>query len=749
MLRHLINELVEKESSTVRLRNAKRVGGGAKSLPSGRARRVPSWMTGLCVLFFALHAQMALALDCTMVRQIMDVFFKSHYSIHVLDASLSRRTVENFVKTLDPGKAYFYQKDVDVFFNTYAPTLADHLAKSDCSQIDQIFKQFSIRFNDQHKDILKLIDSKHNFKLPEFLNIDRKNLPYTNSSTEMKDRWRKRIKFQHLQLLDTISSESEIQQKLRKRYELMFKHHNALTSDEVYEYFLDAFASSLDPHTSFFSSAQLEEFKIGSSLSLEGIGAVLRSEDGITHVQSLVPGGAAQKAGLVKAGDKIVAVAQGKATPVDVIDMDLQEVVKLIRGPGGTEVRLTIRRDGKDFVAPIVREKVQLQNRAAKSRVYLTEVEAQPKQKQAYKIGIIDLPSFYMDFDGKQNNRRDFRSSSRDVMVEVEKLKSQNVNALVVDLRSNGGGALDEAIKLAGLFTGSGPVVQIKAVHTKTQVETFDDKAIYDGPLIVIIDRQSASASEIMAGAIQDYERGLIVGSSHTFGKGTVQNVNGAIKITVSKFFRPSGSSTQLKGVESDIVFPSLFELYEIGEKHYDFALSWDKIEGTKFPNLKLVSPYVQTLKQASQDRVKMDKGFIEVNKAIEEYKKKEKERMQVSLLLETKKKDEKEKNPAKDQEDLDEFGNNTIRLMDDLMMQEVLRVATDYTRVLKKEKIAPITLVSLEMEKKAEEAKKLAKDKKAASAPLPKVKAKDEKAITPSLEKSGDATLDKTLLSK
>jgi carboxyl-terminal processing protease len=580
----------------------------------------------MLILMFSLPAS---AHDCNQVRSLIDFFLKTHYSVHELDQSLAKRTIENFVKALDPGKVYFYQKDIDPFYSKLVPAFPNQMAKADCSAIEQIYNLYSVRFAERYKDIVKLIDVKPNFKIQEFLTFDRKKLPYATDANELKERWRKRIKFQILQLMETINSEKEIRQKLHKRYELAVKQHNNLTTDDMFEMFLDSFATALDPHSDYFSPSQLEEFRISTRLSLEGIGALLRSEDGITHIQSLVPGGAAQKTGVLKPGDKIVAVAQGAGIPVDVIDMDIQEVVKLIRGTGGTEVRLTIKRDGKSFVVPIIREKVQLADRAAKSKIYEISSQADPKQK--YTIGVIDLPSFYMDFEGKQANKKDYRSSSRDVMIEIEKLKKQNVSALIVDLRSNGGGSLDEAIDVAGLFTGPGPVVQVKGVNTKPQIHTYDGKAVYDGLLLVLIDRQSASASEIMAGAIQDYERGLIIGASHTFGKGTVQNVNdidprlGAIKVTISKFYRPDGSSTQLKGVPSDIVLPSVAELYEVGEKFYDYALAWDKIDSVPHKDYKMVSPFAEALNKASNQRTqKEDKNFLEIAKAMDEYKKKE-----------------------------------------------------------------------------------------------------------------------------
>ncbi|TWW10497.1 C-terminal processing peptidase [Planctomyces bekefii] len=499
--------------------------------------------------------------------------------------------------------------------------------------------------------------------------------------------------------------------------------------------------SSLDPHSEYYGPEALEDFRISTSLHLEGIGAVLRSDDGFTTIQSLVPGGPAANTGKVKVEDKIIAVAQGEESPVDVIDMDLREVVKLIRGTGGTEVRLTIVREevGKNtqLVIPIIRDKVQLKDRAAKSRVVPVTLQENPNEKpKTLKLGVIDLPSFYMDFEGRQNRQKGYKSSSADMVVEIGKMKKENVDAIIVDLRSNGGGSLDESIDIAGLFFDKGPVVQTKDTRGGVMVQKDEDgKTLYSGPLVVMINRHSASASEIFAGAIQDYQRGLIVGDTHTFGKGTVQNLNdideklGAIKVTISKFYRPSGSSTQLKGVESDIVIPDLLDEYDVGEKTYDYALPWEKIAASDYKAFGQVSPEtVKLLKDASKARVAKDPNFVKVADAIKEYKAGEESRSKVSLkeeaadakkagkddkLADSKKggkggkngkdgKDGKKKSKAGEEEEED---GEKLSLVEDYQLQEALRVTADYVQILGKRPLAKVGIPEVEKMAVAEHA--------------------------------------------
>jgi carboxyl-terminal processing protease len=648
-----------------------------------------------------LFAEASFALNCQQVKQLTAVYFKMHFSQHTFDNELSKRTLDNFIKSWDPGKIYFLESDIQAFEKKYATELDDLIHKNQCGAIEDIVNVYSKRFQERQAKIGKLIDMKHDFTVDEYMTIDRKKLPWAKTTEEIEDRWRKRIKFSVKQMNDTVDDMKKTREKLKKRYKLALKRHNELTSDDVYSSFLNSFSSSLDPHSTYLAAEALEDFRIQTRLSLEGIGAVLRSEDGFTTIQSLVPGGAAARTKKVKVEDKIIAVAQSKEAPVDVIDMDLREVVKLIRGARGTEVRLTLVRqvgkESKQLVVPIIREQIQLQDRAAKSFVHEVHMKGKGKAKDVLRIGVIDLPSFYMDFEGRQNREDNFKSSSADMRREIVKLKKEKVDGIIVDLRSNGGGALDESITIAGLFFDSGPVVQIKDPRGSTYVQKDEDgKTYYDGPLVVMINRQSASASEIFAGAIQDYERGLIVGDDHTFGKGTVQNLNdidelGAIKVTISKFYRPSGSSTQLKGVESDIQLTSLLHEYEIGEKHYDYALPWEKIKTSKYKKFNQVTPYLKTLAKRSTERVKNDKRYDDIREAIVEFKKGEDERARVSL------KEKETKDPKKKSED-EEVAEEDEKhdLQKDVHLQETLRIAGDYIQSLRKKPLGSPDLPEL-----------------------------------------------------
>jgi carboxyl-terminal processing protease len=655
----------------------------------------------MAACFFALPWSKAWGLSCADTKQLTQTILKLHFNVHEFSRDLSKKTLTEFIKSLDPGKLYFLQSDVDEFLNKDANLPSMILQQVNCSLIGSLYDRYDKRLKEQSKVIRRLIKVKHDFTKEEYLNLDRKNLVYGKTTQELEERWRQRIKFQYMQLAETLDAKEQknknavIQEKLNKRYDLLEKRQKEMKIDDVYGLFLDCFSIALDPHTDYFSSTELEEFRISTRLSLEGIGALLRSEDGFTSIISLVPGGAAAKSGQIQAGDKITAVAQGMGSPVEVIDMDLKDVVNLIRGPGGTEVRLTLRRDGKDHIVSLLREKIQLEDKAAKSKTY--KVTGQDN-KMTHTIGVITLPSFYMDFEGRQANNKNFRSSSKDMLAQISLLKTQGAEALILDLRGNGGGSLDEAINVAGLFSGKAPVVQIKGQEDTPYVSFFQGQSAYDGPLLVLIDRQSASASEILAGAIKDFERGLIVGDEHTFGKGTVQNLNdldshlGAIKVTISKFYRPLGASTQQKGVDSDILIPSLSNIYEIGEKFYESALPWSQLpKAAQVPNFHLVTPYKKELSSLSQKRIKESKKFQELSEMITKYNNTKKDEFKVSLKQKSQLEKNKEAQEKKVREEKDSklkkdsYGNPIIPIEDDPQLMESLHIATDYIHLIKK----------------------------------------------------------------
>jgi carboxyl-terminal processing protease len=683
---------------------------------------------GIAILLTSSVPSTVFALDCKQVRLLTQYYFKMHFTYTEFNDELSKRSLDLFIKAWDPGKLYFTQSDVDRFEKDYATNIDDAITAADCKFIDDIVKVYGQRFDERQKSVDESIAVKHDFTIDEYMEVDRKKLPWAKTSEELNDRWRKRVKFQIMGLRETITEEKKIQEKMIKRTALLRKRHKETSSDQVMGIFLNAFASALDPHSDYMGPDELEDFRINTRLSLEGIGAVLRSEDGFTTIQSLVPGGAAALSGQVKADDKIIAVAQNKDSPVDVIDMDLRDVVKLIRGHHGTEVKLTIIREEKgvnvQHIVSLKRQKVQLTDRAAKSAVKIVRVGSGASAKDM-KIGVVTLPSFYMDFEGRQNKQKDFKSSSVDMLREIESMKKGGVEGIIVDLRNNGGGSLDEAITVSGLFIKSGPVVQIRGSDGSNFVQEDKDPSVaWDGPLAVIINRQSASASEIFAGAIQDYGRGLIVGDTHTFGKGTVQNLNdvsdklGAVKVTISKFYRPSGSSTQLRGVESDVVIPDILEEVEIGEKFYDYALPWEKIKESDYKNLGEVVPYAKKLAEASSARLLTDKTFKQIADDIKTYKDKELERSRFSLkeksakerMAEKEKMEQRNgKGKSKDGEDADE--NSDVALIDDGQLQESLRITADYVALRANKPLVALGIPEVATAEKARLAKKLKKE--------------------------------------
>jgi carboxyl-terminal processing protease len=666
---------------------------------------------GLIAAVLLCGGERLFALDCKEVSKLTDFYFKMHYSFDQFDDELSGRTLDNFIKVWDSQKLYFYASDIDEFRKVYGKKFDDIIPNSDCTGIDFIMNRYSQRFMERQAFIKKAIAMKHDFTVDEYLEVDRKSMNYAKSSEELDERWRKRVKLQILDLKPSVPTIEKIREKLVKRYELLVKRHNELTKDNVYGAYLNAFAMALDPHTSYMPPDDVEDFRIRTRLSLEGIGASLRSEDGYTIVANLVKGGAAEKGGILKENDKIIAVGQGDSEAVDVVDWDLQEVVKKIRGPRGTTVKLTVLRESpeetKKIIIPIVREKIQLVEQQASSKTYNVETNASGA-KETLKVGVITLPSFYIDFEGKHRKLKDYRSSARDTAREIERLKRDKVDAIILDLRNNGGGGLEESVDVAGLFFDKGPVVQQKFQSSRVEVLSDDDDFThYKGPLLVLINRNSASASEIVAGAIQDYGRGLIVGDSHTFGKGTVQNLNdvpgnlGAVKVTVAKYYRPSGKTTQIKGVDADIRLPSIMDELEVGEKFYDYALPYETIKKLSHESFNYIKPYTKTLADRAEKRIASNDDFKKINDEIKAFKDKETERNRISLKEkpvtkeEVKPADDKTDKALKDAEDGGETDEET-NLADDVYLQESLKIAGDYVQLFKGKKLGDVALPEL-----------------------------------------------------
>ena len=646
----------------------------------------------LCLLFFVFSTQVGLALTCNDVKLAIDGYkkHKGYLDLHIkfnnFDNELSARTFDNFIRYLDPGKMYLHQKDMDKLSRSYRFKLDEQIARGDCAALNKIVNTYSQRFNEIETILPSIIKQKHDFSIDEKLLIDRKGITFVKSKTEMQERWRKWIKYQLLRLKSAKLDMHKARAKLQKRYKLERQRFDELDSDDIRGAFLDSFANSLDPHSDYFSLDQLEDFQIRTRLSLEGIGAVLRSDDGFTTIQSLVPGGAAYKSKLLRENDKIIAVAQKKGEPVDIINMDLREVVKLIRGKRGTPVKLTVLREkGKgtsELQVTIVREKIELKDQEVSSQVYKVQAQQGTKTK-TFRVGVVELPSFYIDFDARRRGKRDFKSSSRDLRNELHKLTTgkEKIDALVLDLRNNGGGSLDESVFISGLFIDQGVVVQDKLAQGSPRLHYDRNKGVsYRGSLVVLINRNSASGSEIVAGAIQDYQLGLIVGDKHTFGKGTVQSltevdgVPGALKVTISKFYRPSGASTQKHGVAADIVLPSFANELEIGEKFLDHVLSWEEIKAGRYTPVRLVNKeMIAKLASASKERVASNKEFQKLSKKIDEFRKENRS----SVSLQEKSANNKKQNATTEEEEEEEE-----KQVSDLYLQEAMRIAVDYSQM-------------------------------------------------------------------
>ncbi len=523
---------------------------------------------------------------------------RAHYSRVTVDDSLSEATLKTYLETLDPSRHNFLQSDI-AYFNRYRTTLDDSLRRGDMEPVFDIFRIYRLRAQQNIAYAISLLDQQPDFTVDEDYVFAREKLPWIATPVEMQDLWRRRVKNDALSLLLADKDWKETGDILRKRYQRVLDRVNGLDSDEVFETFMNSFARTLDPHSSYLSPRQSEEYRIQMSLSYQGIGASLQLDEDFVQVMNVIPGGPAAIDGRLKASDRITAVGQGSAGElVDVVGWQLDDVVQLIRGPSGSKVRLQVVAGDAAPGAPetmleLTRDKIKLEEQAAKKSVVPVK-----RGGETVNIGVITVPSFYQDFDARNRGEKDYISTTRDVRRLLGELRKDRVAGLVLDLRGNGGGHLDEATALTGLFIDRGPVVQLRATSGEIQVLEDPVPAVaYNGPLVVLVDRFSASASEIFAAAIQDYRRGIVIGQQ-TFGKGTVQNLYpldqygsrsgtdqglGQLTLTMGKFYRVNGGSTQHKGVIPDIELPSPIDSSVIGESSRDRALPWDQIAATSF----------------------------------------------------------------------------------------------------------------------------------------------------------------------
>jgi carboxyl-terminal processing protease len=553
------------------------------------------------------------------VAQLLENY---HYRKLRINDSLSSAILDSYIQALDIGKMYFRQSDIQSF-EKYRYQLDDLIFQENVHAAFDIYQVYLKRFHERMDYVMNvLLKTPFEFSSHEFYEPNREKAPWPASAEEQNKIWKLYIKNQALSLKLTGKSQEEIQETLRMRFERLVKSARQMQSDDIFGYFMNAVTESFDPHTNFFTPKAADLFKQNISQSLEGIGARLQTDNDYTKVVEIVPGGPADKSKLIQVNDRIIGVGQGdKGEIVDVIGWRIDDVVKLIKGPKGTKVRLVLLPaetglNGQPVTITLVRDKIKLEDQTAKKKI----VEY-PFGDKTVKLGIITLPSFYFDFEAYQKGDPNYNSTTRDIRRMIHEMKQEGVSGLVIDLRNNGGGSLQEAVNLTGLFIREGPVVQVRNFMNRTDILNDEDPAlVYDGPLVVLINRFSASASEIFAGAIQDYRRGVIVGES-SFGKGTVQTILeldrvlnnagepvGSLKYTIQKFYRINGSSTQFKGVTPDIALPTALNAEEFGERSNPSALPWDEIRGTFYQKTPFVNDkLLQSLRQSYENRLKTD----------------------------------------------------------------------------------------------------------------------------------------------
>lgn len=635
------------------------------------------------------------------VRKVCSMIEGQHMLQARIDDSISSRLLDRFINDRDPQKLYFLQSDIDQFASLR--TQLDDLVKA--GNVDfatNVWKLLLTRIDERMAVAHKLVDEAHDFTVKETMPTDPKELPWCKTKEELDERWRKRVKFDLLTLKLEKTDDAEARKRLHRRYKTIRESFVQTDTDEVIEFYLTALCESFDPHSSYMAPRTLGDFRIQMALKLDGIGAALRGEDGYTVVQSIVPGGAAADDGRLKAGDKILAVSNEKGEMVDVIEMKLTKVVDYIRGKAGTKVKLQIQKAGGTATETIelTRKTVPLTSSEVKGEIIQTGDRLKGTDS---RIGIIKIPSFYRDFNGADNGVENFKSTSRDVRKVLDDFQAKGVDAVVVDLRTNGGGALTEAIEVSGLFIDQGPVVQVKDHRNKIkQLDDEEPGVAWRGPLVVVINRLSASASEIFAGVIKDYRRGIIVGDRTTHGKGTVQSVmnvggsnvlgfldrnaeeHGALKLTIQQFYRVNGDSTQNLGVPADVSYPSLLDHMDLGESFLDYAMKFDRIAQANLVPLRAVTPeIVATLRDRSKKRVAANPEFQKLETEIARFLDR-KQRKSISLNEEELKAERiEEENKEKEKIEQEEMGEGPV-FAQSAYNDEILSTTLDYTTLLR-----------------------------------------------------------------
>ncbi|MDB5338474.1 MAG: carboxyl-terminal protease [Planctomycetaceae bacterium] len=632
-------------------------------------------LVAMCLAGTALLAQQYAAPkpEFTQITKLVcQMIEKEHLIRSPINDVIAGRTVDHFIKELDPQKLYFLQSDVDEF-NQVRTTLDDSVKQGNIDWAYSTFKRYLERLTQRMAEAERLVDATYDFTVKETMVYDAKELKWAVDDAEINERWRKRIKYDLLLFRLEKLPEEEAKKKLHSRYRNIKKNMFQTEPEDILEIFLSSLTSSYDPHSSYMSPRSEKEFRTVMKLSLDGIGAALKSEDGFTTVAQIVKGGAASRDGRLKVKDRIVGVGQKAEEIVDVVDMKLSNVVDMIRGERGTKVFLRIMPDGatETKVYEITRDKVELKDQEVKGEII--DVSTRIPGTRG-RVGIVHIPSFYRDFQGQESGQEDFKSTTRDVKAVLKDFAAKGgVDALLIDLRFNGGGALSEAIELSGLFIDEGAVVQVKDQRGNVRhLDDEDTRIDFNGPLVVVCNRLAASASEIFAGVIRDYQRGIVVGDTTTHGKGTVQSVmpvgkrlfdlgqspdRGALKLTINQFYRVNGDSTQKLGVPSDVVLPSLLDHMDLGEASLDNVMAFDRVPPADHKNFRAVAPAtVSLLRDRSKARVAASKEFTEINDNINKYLSRKK-RKSISLNEEELKQErlqeeEKTKKEADDQTD-------------------------------------------------------------------------------------------------
>jgi carboxyl-terminal processing protease len=550
------------------------------------------------------------------------VLARYHYKAMPLDDAMSEKMFDNYFKALDSEKLYFTQADVDQF----APMrtkLDDAINNGNLTLPFAIYNLYQQRFNERMAYARELLKGKFDFTVDESLQLDREKAPWPKSDDEARDLWRKRVKNDWLRLRLAGKEDKAIRDTLDKRYDNYVNRLKKLNNEDVFQMFMNAYATSIEPHTNYLGPRSAENFDIAMRLSLEGIGAVLQQRDDYTLIREVVPGGPAALSNKLKVGDKIVGVAQGNAPFTDVLGWRIDDVVQLVRGEKDSTVRLDVipadaGLDGKHVTVSLVRKKISMEEQSAKKSIIEVKDGAVKR-----RIGVISLPTFYLDFEARRKGDKDFKSATRDVQRILGELKKEKVDNVLIDLRNNGGGSLIEAVELTGLFIDKGPVVQQRTAENRVEVENDTNPGLaWDGPMGVLINRGSASASEIFAAAIQDYGRGVVIGEP-SFGKGTVQSLipldkfapsdkvhYGELKMTIAQFFRINGGTTQLRGVSPDIKLPVTSDVDNFGESSYDNALPWTSIKPANYVPAGDLKELVGPLQKRHDVRVAKDKDF-------------------------------------------------------------------------------------------------------------------------------------------